>query len=497
MAAGISHLFPDGVEVAASSAKSSSAFAELVRRGDAVRIARGIYARAGHGELSDVVRRNRYRLLSLIAPGAVITDRTAFQADHTVDGTLFASVDAPARDIALPGLLIRLRRGAPAIDSDQLLPLGSPPIAIASAARAVLENTAPSRARSGPSRTLSPEELEEQLVTWAQTRGTEFVRETIDAAAQLAETAAFASLADGVPRLREIASAIEGSTTSGARTKALRAMGSGVPFDVGRTRRFQALLDALDRHEHAPRTPRGEDGVALPFFESYFSNFIEGTEFAVEEAERIVFEGALPAGRTADAHDVRCTYTLTHDLDEMRLTPKSGGSLIDILTTRHRVFMASRPDKRPGKFKLENNQAGASTFVHPDLVRGTLLRGYEMSLQIHGAFQRAAFLMFLVSEVHPFDDGNGRIARMMMNAELVAGSEQRILVPVSARGMYLGALRRLTRDGEPGQLIDSMELLQHQAHGIDWASVASAHQSLAAIGAFEDPDIAPNNWRLL
>ena len=29
-------------------------------------------------------------------------------------------------------------------------------------------------------------------------------------------------------------------------------------------------------------------------------------------------------------------------------------------------------------------------------------------------------MMFLVSEVHPFVDGNGRIARIMMNAELVA-----------------------------------------------------------------------------
>jgi len=28
-------------------------------------------------------------------------------------------------------------------------------------------------------------------------------------------------------------------------------------------------------------------------------------------------------------------------------------------------------------------------------------------------------MMFLVSEVHPFLDGNGRIARVMMNAELI------------------------------------------------------------------------------
>ena len=34
-------------------------------------------------------------------------------------------------------------------------------------------------------------------------------------------------------------------------------------------------------------------------------------------------------------------------------------------------------------------------------------------------------MMFLVAEVHPFADGNGRVARVMMNAELIAGGQQR------------------------------------------------------------------------
>ena len=33
--------------------------------------------------------------------------------------------------------------------------------------------------------------------------------------------------------------------------------------------------------------------------------------------------------------------------------------------------------------------------------------------------------MFLVSEAHPFADGNGRTARIMMNAELIAAGQER------------------------------------------------------------------------
>ena len=53
--------------------------------------------------------------------------------------------------------------------------------------------------------------------------------------------------------------------------------------------------------------------------------------------------------------------------------------------------------------------------------------------------------MFLVAEVHPFADGNGRLARVMMNAELIAGGQARIIIPTVYRDDYLGALRALSR----------------------------------------------------
>jgi Fic family protein len=58
-------------------------------------------------------------------------------------------------------------------------------------------------------------------------------------------------------------------------------------------------------------------------------------------------------------------------------------------------------------------------------------------------------MMFVVSEIHPFLDGNGRIARVMMNAELVKGGQSKIIIPTVYRDDYLGALRKLTRQGNP------------------------------------------------
>jgi hypothetical protein len=49
------------------------------------------------------------------------------------------------------------------------------------------------------------------------------------------------------------------------------------------------------------------------FFEAYFSNFIEGTEFTLDEAVHLIYDGRVPVARPADAHDVTSTYELISD----------------------------------------------------------------------------------------------------------------------------------------------------------------------------------------
>ncbi len=53
----------------------------------------------------------------------------------------------------------------------------------------------------------------------------------------------------------------------------------------------------------------------------------------------------------------------------------------------------------------------------PELVPGTLREGFERIQAVAHPLARAAMAMFLVTEVHPFMDGNGRTARLAMHAE--------------------------------------------------------------------------------
>jgi hypothetical protein len=224
----------------------------------------------------------------------------------------------------------------------------------------------------------------------------------------------------------------------------------------------------------------------LAFFEAYFSNYIEGTEFLVEEAVDIVFKGVIPEDRPEDAHDVLGTYRIVSDQRDMKRIPRDFESFISLLKERHATFMEWRNDKRPGEFKSKPNRAGNTVFVEPDLVMGTLAKGFEIYRGLETPFHRAVFMMFLISEVRPFIDGNGRAARIMMNAELVAQDEQRIIIPTVYRDDYFTALKALSQSGKPTPVIRVLDFSQKYTGSIHWEDFDTARSELEETNAFRD-----------
>jgi fido (protein-threonine AMPylation protein) len=203
----------------------------------------------------------------------------------------------------------------------------------------------------------------------------------------------------------------------------------------------------------------------------------------------IVFENRIPRARPADAHDVLGTYRVAGSTREMTSSAVAEGVGFDdfmaMLKQRHATLMGGRPEKRPGELKMEVNRAGLTVFVAPGLVTGTLRQGWEMLRSLPEPFKRAAFMMFIVSEVHPFDDGNGRIARVMMNGELVSGGERRIFIPTAYRDDYLLALRALSRQQIAEPVIRTLDHAQAFSAAIDFTGLQRALDVLRSCNAFE------------
>ena len=119
-------------------------------------------------------------------------------------------------------------------------------------------------------------------------------------------------------------------------------------------------------------------------------------------------------------------------------------------------------------------------------MRGTLRRGFEYYQALEHPFARALFMLFMISEIHPFTDGNGRISRVMMNAELVAADQSKIIIPTVFREDYLNALRRLTRRGDPSVIIRAMSRVRQFSANLIGDDFEATRKYLEECNAFKD-----------
>lgn len=272
-----------------------------------------------------------------------------------------------------------------------------------------------------------------------------------------------------------------------------RARAAGVPFDAARVELFSILFDALKDHFFIERTNKNTDEDSyrmFSFFDGYFSNYIEGTRFTINEAKSIVDSGIAIPKRIKDSHDILGTFTVISNRAEMSKIPSNPEELFDLLQSRHHILMREREDCNPGHFKDKNNQAGNTLFVDHRLVKGTLTKGFKYYAALNEPMAKAIFMMFMISEVHPFVDGNGRIARIMMNAELFRGGQSRIIVPTVFREDYILALRKLTRSKEPDTYIRVMEKLHKFSDNLYGADFDELNYYLMECNAYEEPEKA-------
>jgi hypothetical protein len=434
--------------VFASSDKAESRRITALLREEQIRkIAPRVYTSNFSDEPAAIIKRNWFHILSALYPEALLSHRSALEFVPTASGHVFLTYNYTEK-VNLPGLTIQLLKGPQKIEGDKVF-FGN--LHASQEARAFLENLQQTRRKAGESKTLSPSQIEERLESITRARGESGLKALRDKAKEISSKLGMENKFKKLNQLiSDLLSTGKSSPDShrGLTSPAAIARSLGEPLDPDRIKLFESLYEELAGKifpHHVDQNSSAISYKTFAFFEGYFSNFIEGTEFTVKEAREIIeTETPLPA-RDEDSHDILGTYRIVSDKNEMATCPKNANQFLDIMRRRHAILLQSRRSKKPGEFKDKNNRAGSTEFVDKALVAGTLKKGFEWYSLLQEPFAKAVYMMFLVSEVHPFLDGNGRIARVMMNAELSAKRLSKIIIPTVYREDYMGALRKLTR----------------------------------------------------
>jgi Fic family protein len=460
---------------------------KLEVKGQIKKIAPRIYTSNLREAKEVIIRRNIFTILGKLYPGAVLSHRSALEYKPTAADQIFVTYTY-TKKIELPGITIRFMEGKPAIKGDNLF---SGELFVAQQERAFLENLQSSRQVGATSKTITLPEIESKLEQIVQVKGEDGINQFRDKAREIAEELGMQSEYE---KLNKLIGALLTTKPSKILTSPLavaRALGN--PYDKHRLELFEKLFIELKQQPFKDRKEQNTEINAFrnfAFYEAYFSNYIEGTIFEIEEAKSIIQTEIPIPNRDEDSHDILGTYKLVSNRKEMIITPSNPEELINILQYRHQILLTARTSKKPGQFKDKNNRAGETHFVDYKLVRGTIIKAFDYYQALQEPFAKAAYIMFIISEIHPFLDGNGRIARVMMNAELVKANQTRIIIPTVYRDDYLGALRRLTRNDDPKVYIKTLQRAQEFSSTLFANDIEALENQLTNSNAFKEHDEA-------
>lgn len=217
----------------------------------------------------------------------------------------------------------------------------------------------------------------------------------------------------------------------------------------------KARLDDLRPvSEAALRELRKYQDVELTFT----SNAIEGNTLTLRETAEVIEHGITVGGKrlkehleAVDHHDaVRWMRALAE-----RAAPIGEDAVREL---HRRIVTRSEPDIA-GVYSPHRRRVAGSSVIFPNpLKTPELMQAFGRWLERAPLTAEAAFdAHFRLTAIHPFSDGNGRTARLLMNLHLIRGGYVPVSVRPEDRARYLDALER-------GSLADDLRPFQAFMH---------------------------------
>lgn len=238
---------------------------------------------------------------------------------------------------------------------------------------------------------------------------------------------------------------------------------------------------------------------------NYHSNAIEGNTLTLGETRAFLLHGVTAKGKPfRDYLDVKGHNEAIAYLEQMvrgqePLTEVVIRELHRILLVESYEVNAVTPDGRPtrrriaiGQYKTAPNHVRTTTgefhyYASPEETpaqMGDLMAWYRREIEIgalHPLLLAATFHYRFVA-IHPFDDGNGRMARLLMNLLLMQHGYVPIVIRLESRGDYLLALET----ADAGDLSDFVALIgEALLRSLALYLKAARHEGLEEPGAFE------------
>ena len=176
---------------------------------------------------------------------------------------------------------------------------------------------------------------------------------------------------------------------------------------------------------------------------TYDTQKIEGSTLTLRETAQLLDDNITPKEKpTRDVKEAEAHKAIFY---EMLKYPKEL-SLGVILNWHRKLFIATKPDIA-GKIRKTGVAIAGSKFLPPTPIEiDLLLQDFFIWYKQHNAkippVELAALVHLRIVTIHPFNDGNGRMSRLLMNFVLHKHQYPLLDIPYEPRSGYYRALER-------------------------------------------------------
>lgn len=181
----------------------------------------------------------------------------------------------------------------------------------------------------------------------------------------------------------------------------------------------------------------------------YNSNAIENSTLTLEETEKILLQ--IDLDRFVSQREFFEAKNLAQVVSYMDAHAKEQELTLDVILSLHKMLISNIDDDIAGRFRADNEyvRVGSHIAPNPKEVIGRLekmLSQYNAT-NYENIIMRIAKLHLTFEYTHPFNDGNGRIGRVINNYLLIREGFVPINIKFIDRASYYEAFREFETKG--------------------------------------------------
>lgn len=241
----------------------------------------------------------------------------------------------------------------------------------------------------------------------------------------------------------------------------------------------------LDDHRPLPVDAVGRLHEEMRLFHTYHSDAIEGNTLTLQETKLVISEGITVGGKSLTEHLEVKGNAEAFDLIEQLASGDLEWDHATIQRIHEVVTWGQIVDS--GKYRTQNVRIAGSLKSPPSFEKVlSLMEDYLLTIgeMTSHPLITSGYIHHRFVEIHPFIDGNGRVARLLTNMYLIRHGYPPVILKVENRKIYYASLMDGDR-GDLGPLINFIARAMNESLSL-YLSIFGDDDDLIPLGELAD-----------